>query len=102
MASIPSVADTQFLKDLSIMKPLASSSPQQWALGNANIGFVIYTDASEASLDLTAVPNSFSVKFIHPKTGEVVSSNDSVKGGSVVTIKNQTGAASVIWLKNKR
>lgn len=99
MANIPPVADNQFAKEVAQMKPLPQTQSNQWVLGNPNHGFVIYTDASEVTLDLTAVPHSFSVKFIHPKTGEVGSSNDFVKGGSVVTIKNQTGAASVIWLK---
>lgn len=100
MASIPSVADGQFLKDLPTMKPLVSS-PQQWVLGNANVGFVIYTESSEASLDLTQVPHSYTVRFIAPKTGEMTTSAEQVKGGTVVTVKNPTGTASVIWLQKR-
>ena len=100
MASIPSVADGQFLKDLPTMKPLVSS-PQQWVLGNANVGFVIYTESSEASLDLTQVPHSYTVRFISPKTGEMTTSAEQVKGGTVVTVKNPTGTASVIWLQKR-
>lgn len=101
MASIPTVADRQFLKDLSTMKPLASSSPQQWVSGNANVGFVIYTESAEASLDLTQVPHSYTLRFISPKTGEMTTSAEEVKGGTVVTVKNPTGTASVIWLKKR-
>ncbi|AYQ34565.1 pectate lyase [Runella sp. SP2] len=101
MASIPTVADRQFLKDLSTMKPLASSPPQQWVSGNANVGFVIYTESAEASLDLTQVPHSYTLRFISPKTGEMTTSGEEVKGGTVVTVKNPTGIASVIWLKKR-
>ncbi len=102
MASIPTVADRQFLKDLSTMKPLASSSsPQQWVSGNANVGFVIYTESAEASLDLTQVPHSYTVRFISPKTGEMTTSAEEVKGGTVVTVKNPTGITSVIWLQKR-
>lgn len=100
MASIPTVADRQFLKDLPTMKPLVSS-PQQWVLGNANVGFVIYTESSEASLDLTQVSHAYHVRFISPKTGEITTSAEQVKGGTVVTVKNQTVTASVIWLQKR-
>lgn len=101
MASIPAVADRQFLKELSTMKPMASSSPQQWGLGNASAGFVIYTESAQVSLDLTQVPHSYTVRFVSPKTGEITSSPERVKGGTVVTVKNPTGMASVIWLQKR-
>lgn len=100
LASIPSVADVQFLKDVSTMKPIGSQSVSQWVLGNDKVGFVIYKESSEtAKLDLSQTNGVFAVSFINPKTGEVTSSNEVIKGGNIVELPSN--ASNIIWLKNR-
>lgn len=100
LASIPPIADTQFLKDVSIMKPIASQAANQWVLGNEKAGFVIYKESAEAvKLDLTQINGSFSVSFINPKTGEVAASGEKIKGGEIIEVKNQIGGNTVVWLQ---
>lgn len=100
LSSIPPIADTQFLKDVSIMKPIVSLATNQWILGNGKIGFVIYKESFETvKLDLTQINGTFSVSFINPKTGEVSTSNEKIKGGEIVEVKNQIGGNTVVWLQ---
>jgi len=64
------------------------------------VGFVIYKESAEAvKLDLSQTVGAFSVAYINPKTGQVTSSSEIVKAGSVVEFSSNP--SNIIWLKKR-
>ncbi len=98
LPNIPPVADPQFAAEVAAMKPL--TLPDQpanlWAMAHEKTGLVIYTEtAGPVTLNLSAMPGTYTVKRIHPKTGVVITLPEPVKGGDPVTVAGE----GVIWLR---
>ncbi|WP_198175148.1 DUF6298 domain-containing protein [Spirosoma telluris] len=100
--NIPAVSDPQFLADATQMQPidLPQTPANQWAMGDEKTGYILYNESvNPIQLDLTRATGSFSVSYVNPKTGQLTKSNEVLKGGSVVSLKNQSGGPDVIWVK---
>ncbi|MEZ0539986.1 DUF6298 domain-containing protein [Fibrella arboris] len=102
MPNVPTISDPQFMADAGQMQPidLPQKPANQWVLGNDKTGYILYNEsASPMQLDLTKATGTFQVSFVDPKTGRVTKSNEIVKGGGIVNLKNQSTGAEVIWVK---
>ena len=76
---------------------LPGSPKDQWALGNAAKGYIVYSNTNSIHLDLAANA-SYKAKWINPKTGEVLPDEQQVKGGSNTEIKNPGTGEAILWL----
>ncbi|WP_198424772.1 DUF6298 domain-containing protein [Spirosoma endbachense] len=105
MPTIPLIADPQFLTDAAQMQPLdlTQTAPNQWILGAEKTGYILYNESpNPVQLDLTKAVGSFSVSYVNPKTGRITKSKEVVKGGGMVSLKNQSTDAEVIWVKKSK
>ncbi|GAB3917508.1 DUF6298 domain-containing protein [Larkinella terrae] len=105
LPNIPPVSDPQLLADAAHMKPLdlPQTPENHWAMGDEKTGYLLYSESTNAvSLDLTKVTGLFSVSYVNPKTGQVAKSKETLKGGSVVSLKNPTEGAGIIWVKRSK
>lgn len=96
---LPASTDKQFLTDASTMLPvsLPGDPKDQWALGNAAKGYIVYTNSGDVHLNLAA--NAvYKAKWIDTKTGQSISGEEQIKGGKNVEIKNPKGSEAVLWL----
>ncbi|MBE9665263.1 DUF6298 domain-containing protein [Mucilaginibacter boryungensis] len=97
---LPAGTDKQFLADASVMKPmdLPGTPSSQWALGSAAKGMIVYNNTDNAiHLNLVANAN-YKVQWLDPKTGQVLTGGQQVKGGNGVEIKSPSTGASILWL----
>jgi len=99
LPALPATTDKQFLSDASAMKSidLPGSPKDQWALGNAAKGYIVYSNSSVVHLDLAANA-SYKAKWIDPKTGEALPGEEQVKGGNSVEIKSPKSGEAILWL----
>ena len=70
LANIPFINDPRFLADAATMQPvdLPGNPHGQWALGNKDKGYIIYSDGS-GPVDLSAISKTFRVRRIDPRNG---------------------------------
>jgi hypothetical protein len=99
LPALPATTDKQFLSDASAMKSidLPGSPKDQWALGNAAKGYIVYSNSDIIHLDLAANA-SYKAKWIDPKTGEALPGDQQVKGGNGVEIKSPKSGEAILWL----
>ena len=101
MPALPPIADSRFLADAALMKPieLPNNPAGQWGLGNPAVGYVVYKESGvPVKLDLSTITGSFTVMSINPKTGEVSKPVQTVKGGKAIDLMKLPG---VVWIKRK-
>jgi len=101
MAAIPAIAEPRFLPDAATMLPidLPGHPAGQWALGNANTGYIVYCEAAGAvSLDLSGTNGSFTVKWINPRDGSTGKNEAKISGGKTVSINNTQPGPAVLWI----
>ncbi|MBO0356649.1 pectate lyase [Hymenobacter sp. BT186] len=104
LASVPRVEDARFAAAVAAMTPVAlpGKPAGQWALSDGKTGFVVYREGTApVQLDLSALKGSFTVRHINPKTGQVIASKETVKGGQSVTLNSPATGADVVWLVKK-
>jgi hypothetical protein len=104
LACVPAISDSQFLKDASAMQVigLPGNPKDQWALGNEGEGYIVYIDSKDAvKIDLTKTDATFSVRYIDPKNGQLLTTEETLKGGKVAEIKAPRSGAVVMWLSKK-
>jgi hypothetical protein len=108
LADIPAVANPGFLTGAARMLPidLPGTPKGQWALGNPDKGYIIYTRASgDLQLDLAKAPGTFIVHRINPEDGTMETDRKKIKGGKAVVIPpggnagGWTKGTLVIWLE---
>ena len=86
LADIPVIDDPRFLADAATMRPVdwPGNSHGQWALGNKEKGYIIYSDGSEP-VDLSGMDKSFRVRRIDPRNGTM--EKEAGKGPVVLWIR---------------
>lgn len=102
LAAIPSVDHPGFIRDASLMRQVDISPDflNTFVIGKPDLGYIVY-DCSHKPvvLDLTNTKGTFKVLRINPDTGQTSDLGEKVKGGNIITFKNQGKDDIVIWLK---
>lgn len=100
LPALPANTNKQFLTDASAMRSVTlPGSPQnQWALGNAAKGYIVY-NASGSDIHLNLASGaSYRVQWINPETGEAAPGETRIKGSGNTEIKAQSTGISILWL----
>ncbi len=101
--SIPNVrnlSDRDLLVAIPRMKPIdmPADATDQYALAEPGRAYLIYAASGETiQLDLTDAKGTFVVRWLDPKSGEVVSNDNTVVGGAKVEF-NLKFKPCVLWL----
>ena len=100
LTSLPPIKDRQFLEHALKMKPmvLGSNPPQQYVLGQKGTGYIIFNEERSLSLNLGDDHGTYTLKWINPSSGEVISSKQKVKGGRTASVQSPLEGAAVAWL----
>lgn len=96
MPSLPPIADGAFLQAAARMQPvnLPENGPNQYALSNAALGYILYNDSNQA-ISLP-IQKSVTVTRIDPKTGQVRGVKKADRG--TLDLPTSQGP-EVIWIR---
>lgn len=97
---LPAITNSQLLKSAALMDPvnLPGNPEHQWAMAGKD-GLIVFNDSGKnVNLDLTGFPSSLVVRFINPVTGQMISNEQKIKGGSFTEIKSIGKGAVIIWI----
>jgi hypothetical protein len=96
---LPAATDAKFLADAGTMKPieLPGAPAGQWALGNAK-GTIVYNNTDNAIRLNLAANTNYKIQWLDPKTGQVLTGEQQVKGGNGVEIKSPNTGTAILWL----
>jgi hypothetical protein len=100
LAVLPAETPKAFLAAASAMKTvdLPGKPANQWAIGNAKKGYIIYSNASASiNVDLAASAGNYQAQWIDPQTGKLTQVQQ-IKGGKTVEIKNPGTGSVILWL----
>ncbi len=103
LASLPTVPDARFLVQASELKsmPRNNTSSKQYVLGKEGLGYIIYSESQNVTVDLTSDKKSYLLKWINPSTGETRNSEVKVTGGKLNTINSPFQGPVVAWITGK-
>jgi hypothetical protein len=102
LACLPKIDDGRFLNSVSEMKTMPEwNSENQYALGNKDRGYIIYSGKGEIDLRLAEVPGRFDAYWINTKDGSLSKEKKQVKGGSDIKLENPGKGEMVLWLVKK-
>jgi hypothetical protein len=102
-ATIPHVANEKFANAIPEMKAMVSgnTNSQQWTLGKKGLGYLVFSNEKEITIDFSNDSGNYQQAWINPETGEVKYSEEPVKGGQVIKIMNDSEKEAVLWLFKK-
>jgi hypothetical protein len=101
MPTLPRGVDPSLRAVLLRLRPFGAPSPdaRQWVLAEPGRNYLVYSCPGEPiKLDLSADRATFAVRRIDPKTGQAVSSGESVRGGRAVELPAPASGPGVTWL----
>jgi len=102
LAELPTLENARFLADVPKLKPYEPAdglTAQQWALGDPEGGYVVYSQAGATiRLDLSPSKQRFAANWINPATGKSTPLAASVDGGKIVEFEAPSGGPCVLWL----
>lgn len=95
---LPATTDKAFLTAASAMKPveLTGNPKDEWAIGNAAKGYIVYSNSSD-EIKLNLADANYEVKWIDPANGQITKTGEQIKGGEVSIKKPSTGAM-ILWI----
>jgi hypothetical protein len=98
---LPRGTAPELLAALPRMKPSAPAglNDLQWALADPGRDYLVYASSGRSiRLDLPAAGETFSARWIDPRTGQISRSEEGVQGGTVVDLPIQGTAPAVLWV----
>ena len=100
LPNLPAGVNTKLLADASSMKmvELNGNPKDQWALGNAAKGFIIYSNTATVVTPAVDANANYEVNWIDPKTGNTISTAKQ-KGAKLTSLQSPANGAVVLWLK---
>jgi hypothetical protein len=102
LADLPPIASPRFLADVPKLQPYEPAdglTAQQWALGDSNVGYVVYSRGGpKIRLDLSPSKQRFAANWINPATGKVTPLAASVDGGKMAEFDTPGNGPCVLWL----
>ncbi|EHQ30807.1 DUF6298 domain-containing protein [Mucilaginibacter paludis] len=101
LANIPVIANPQFNIDASSMKSIDMGAKGQYALGNPEKGYIVYSTSDNIHLNLSNAKGSFVVRWINPRDGRVIKQDGSISGGKEVDLKTVQNGPVILWASRK-
>ena len=102
LAELPTLENTRFLADIPKLKPYEPAdglTSQQWALGDPQCGYVVYSrGGAKIRLDLSPSKQRFAANWINPTTGKFTPLATTIDGGKMVELDAPGGGPCVLWL----
>jgi hypothetical protein len=102
LADVPAITNPQFLADvpkLQAYEPASGLTNQQWALGNPDCGYLVYSRGGpKIRLDLSPSKQRFSGNWIDPGTGKFTALAGAVEGGKMVEFNTPSAGPCVLWI----
>ncbi len=99
---LPRTVAARLLAAIPRMKPFELTgglTEKQWALAELGQQYFVYaTGGAQVRLDLSAEPGKFKVHRVELPRGKVVSTDETVEAGKVVTLAAPRGQPAAIWL----
>ncbi len=82
LAATPKVDNPQFLADASSMQGLELNTKGQYALGNPEKGYIVYSTAADAlHLNLANAKGNFVVRWIDARSGRSIKEDGNISDG---------------------
>ena len=100
LASLPVIKDPRFLKDAAEMSCLTMKglSSKVYALGKSGVGYILFSESKNLSIDLHNDHNYYNLQWINLTTGEMSAAGIRVTGNGNITISSPFEGAAVAWL----
>jgi hypothetical protein len=101
LAGIPRISEPGLLAKAVSMRPidLPDAPAGQWALGNAQKEFIVYSRNSDAIvLDLDTTAGPLTVYWISPRDGTVLAKQQYDQSANGVELKSPTSGPVVVWV----
>lgn len=98
MANVPKVADPDFLQEAADMSAVVEQDT--WMLKSPTAAIVYQSKTGDLELDLSAWKGTYKIVHIHPKTGEVLKT-DNRRLGKKITVKNESNGPEILWITKK-
>jgi hypothetical protein len=97
---LPAGTDVKFLAGASAMKPVKLADTEgQWALQNANGGFIVYNNNAAKAIKLKLAANTnYTAKWLNPATGQLLPGEQQVSGGDAEIKPSGATGPVVLWL----
>jgi hypothetical protein len=99
--SLPNVSleSKSFLQDAVSMKIAPALGNSSGKMLSSSQSYIIYNPTGQISLDLSSSKGTYKVFHINPQTGKQSLVQETVKGGSTISLKNSSSNPEVLWLK---
>ena len=103
LSDIPPIANDRFLIDAAAMTSLPNQNPKnaQWILGQQGTGYILFAKTGQVNIDLSDDKTNYVLRWINPKTGEIIQPKSRIKGGSLTQRQVPFEGAGVAWLSKK-
>ncbi|MBN2274212.1 MAG: pectate lyase [Bacteroidales bacterium] len=100
MAAIPGIEDRAFLIDAATMKPVVSKNMGIYTLANMHGGRIIYfSDKFTPEPVLPGNEDLFDLTWINPVDGQIIKTENKIKGGSTYKADLPTKGDVVLWIR---
>ncbi|WP_207492943.1 DUF6298 domain-containing protein [Aridibaculum aurantiacum] len=104
LAGLPKIIDKKFYTDATQMKRISAQQVDdvKYVLGKAGVGYIIFNHGRKLEVDLAGDNNRYSLKWINPSTGEIITGSNRLIGGKRHLIDAPFEGAVVAWLQKTR
>ena len=99
LAFMPSISNKQFFEDALLMKSSVEEHLENktYVLEKKGLGYILFSEKSEISMDLKNDSNTYKLDWINPNTGELIASNIKIEKGTI-NLKAPFEGAVVAWI----
>jgi len=102
LSAIPASTNPVFLADAKTMHAVEvpESATGQYALENTGKGRIIYAPAADV-INLNLAAGTYNVRWLDPKTGQLLKEEQQVKGGNMLNLKAPKSGPIILWATRK-
>jgi hypothetical protein len=103
LANLPAIKDKAFFADAAKMEAMSTenSDVKQYMLGKKEIGYIIFSETGRVRIDWPLDKNNYSLNWINPSNGEIISSKMKISGRRPSSFKAPFNGPAVAWLNKK-
>jgi hypothetical protein len=102
LLALPTIAEDRFYRETVEMTPLpALTSPgAYWGMGKAALGYVVYTQAGQLTLDLADDKTTYVARWFTPG-GQPLGKRSTLTGGKALALEKPGTTDAILWLSKK-